>query len=135
MAISTQRKVPPRPPRHKPVDRQTLSQNAIPSIAKIRDLIKKVTSALGGTNFAVGVVTCAEGPITAPLGVRRVTVGLAGVSAGQNYLALPAAALPAGFGILDCICTQNNRITIGLLVPEQAAGSYSFNVRVVRIET
>jgi len=108
---------------------------AIPSISRIRDLIKKVIGTLGGTNWLIGTATCAEGPITVPLGVRRVTVGLAGVRPGVNYLAFPTATLPTGFGILDCICTQNNRITIGLLVPEQAAGSYSFNVRVVRIET
>lgn len=86
-------------------------------------------------NTLVGTVTIAESGITVSLGVRRVTVALAGAVVGGNYLAFATAALTAGYSIQDCICTTAGQITVGLLVPALVAGSYSFSLRIVRVNT
>lgn len=89
-----------------------------------------------GINTSLGTVTIAESSLTTlALGVRRVTVPVTGSVIGANYLAFPTAALPAGYGIVDAICTTNGSIVFGLLVPILTIGSYSIPVRVVKVGT
>lgn len=81
----------------------------------------------------LGTATIAETSlVTLSLGVRRVTVAVAGAVTTGNYLAFPTAALPAGYGLVDAVCTTNGQVTFGVLVPI-LTGSYSIPVRVVRI--
>lgn len=93
------------------------------------------TGASGATLLAT--VTLTESSlITLALGIRRVTVAVAGATVGGNYLPFPVNALPAGYGLVDAICATAGQITFGILVPViSVLGSYSIPVRVVRINT
>lgn len=96
-------------------------------------IIGKPTIPAGNT--LVGTATIAESGLTLlALSVRRVTVSVPGAVTGGNYAVFPVNALPAGFGIVDAICTTNGQIVFGMLVPI-ITGSYSIPVRVVRINT
>lgn len=90
-----------------------------------------------GTNatILVGQVTIAETSlITLALGVRRVTVALAGTVTTGAYVAVPVSAPPAGYSIQDCYCSTNGQITVGLIVPALGiATSYSIPVRIFRL--
>lgn len=83
----------------------------------------------------VGTVTLAESSlITLALGVRRLTVSLAGTVTAGSYIAIPTAAPPAGYSIQDCYCSTNGQITVGLIVPALGiASSYSISVRIFRV--
>lgn len=90
-----------------------------------------------GTNatILVGQVTLAEAAlITLSLGVRRLTVALAGVVPAGRYVAVPVSAPPAGYSVQDCYCTANGQITVGLIVPALGiASSYSIAVNIFRL--
>lgn len=82
----------------------------------------------------LGTATIAENSITTlTLGVRRVNVALTGATVNGNYAVFPSNSLPAGFGIVDAICTTANQITFGILCPVLTIGSYSIPVRVVKV--
>lgn len=85
----------------------------------------------------VGTATITETALIAlTAGVRRVNVPIAGVVPGANYIAFPTSAPPAGYGIMDAICTANNTLQVSLIAPLLAIGaSYSIPIRVVRINT
>lgn len=84
----------------------------------------------------VGTATIAEsGLTTTVLSVRRVAVAVTGVVTTGNYLAFPVAATPAGYGIADAVCGADGTLTFGVMVPVLTAGSYSIDVRVVRVLT
>ncbi len=87
------------------------------------------------TATLLGTVNIAETGLTLlALSVRRVTVAVAGAAIGGNYAVFPVNAVPAGFGIVDAVCTTAGQITFGMIVPI-ITGSYSIPVRVVRITT
>lgn len=90
-----------------------------------------------GTNATVlvGTVTLAETAlITLALGVRRVTVSLAGTVTAGSYVAIPTAAPPAGYSIQDAYCSTAGQITVGLIVPALGvATNYSIPVRIFRV--
>ena len=91
--------------------------------------------AIPAGNTLLGTVTIAESGLTLlALSVRRVTVSAPAAVVGANYAVFPVNAVPAGFGIVDAICTTNGQIVFGMLVP-LITGSYSIPVRVVRINT
>lgn len=53
-----------------------------------------------------------------------------------NYLAFPTVVPPAGYGIMDAICTANGTLQVSVIAPLLAIGaSYSIPVRIVRINT
>lgn len=86
-------------------------------------------------NQLLGTVSIAESGLTLlALSVRRVTVAVAGAVVGGNYGVFPVNAVPAGFGIVDAVCTTNGQITFGMLVP-LITGAYTIPVRVVRVLT
>ena len=86
-------------------------------------------------NTLIGTATIAESGLTLlALSVRRVNVSVAGVTTGKNYAVFPVNAVPAGFGIVDAICTTNGTMTFGMLVP-LITGAYSIPVRVVQVNT
>jgi len=90
-----------------------------------------------GTNASVlvGTVTLAESAlITLALGVRRVTVALAGTVTAGSYVAAPTAAPPAGYSIQDAYCSTAGQITVGIIVPALGvATNYSIQVRIFRL--
>lgn len=90
-----------------------------------------------GLATLVGTATITETALLAlTAGVRRVNVPIAGVVPAGNYIALPASVPPAGYGIMDAICTANNTLQVSLIAPLLAIGaSYSIPIRVVRINT
>lgn len=98
--------------------------------------IKGDTGAVGptGTTLA-GTVTIAESAlINLALGVRRVTVAMAGATVGASYVATPTGAVPAGYSIQDCYCTTAGQITVGVIVPVlTVAGSYSIPVKIYKL--
>lgn len=83
----------------------------------------------------VGQITLGETNILqTTLGVRRLTVALAGTTQGASYIAIPINALPVGFSVQDAVCSTAGQITVGVLVPVlQVLGSYSIPVRVYRL--
>ena len=83
----------------------------------------------------VGQITLGETNILqATLGVRRLTVPLAGTTQGASYIAIPINALPVGFSVQDAVCSTAGQITVGVLVPVlQVLSSYSIPVRVYRL--
>lgn len=83
----------------------------------------------------VGTVTLAESAlITLALGVRRVTVSLAGTGTTGSYVAAPTAAPPAGYSIQDAYCSTAGQITVGIIVPALGvATNYSIQVRIFRL--
>lgn len=85
----------------------------------------------------VGTATIAQNALIAiTAGVRRVDVPVAGTVVGANYLAFPTSVPPAGYGIMDVICTTAGTLSISLIAPALALGaSYSIPVRIVRINT
>jgi hypothetical protein len=86
-------------------------------------------------NQLLGTVNIAESGLTLlALSVRRVTVAVTGAVVGGNYAVFPVNAVPAGFGIVDAVCTTAGQVTFGMLVP-LITGSYSIPVRVVRLLT
>lgn len=86
-------------------------------------------------NQLLGTVNIAETGLTLlALSVRRVMVAVTGAVTGGNYSVFPVGAIPAGFGIVDAVCTTNGQITFGMLVP-LITGNYSIPVRVVRLLT
>jgi len=86
-------------------------------------------------NQSLGQVSIAETGLTLlALSVRRVNVAVTGAVTGGNYAVFPVNALPAGFGIVDCVCAVNGTISFGMLVPI-ITGNYSIPVRVVRLLT
>jgi hypothetical protein len=86
-------------------------------------------------NQLLGTVNIAESGLTLlALSVRRVNIAVAGAVVGGNYAVFPVNAVPAGFGIVDAVCTTAGTITFGMLVPI-ITGSYSIPVRVVRVLT
>lgn len=86
-------------------------------------------------NTLINTATVGETGLTLlALSVRRVNVSVTGVTTGKNYAVFPVNALPAGFGIVDAICTTNGTLTFGMIVPI-ITGSYSISVRVVQINT
>lgn len=67
-------------------------------------------------------------------GVRKVDVPLAGGVVGANYLLFPAAATPAGYGLIDCVCVTAGQLQVTLIGPSLALGaSYSIPARVLRV--
>lgn len=90
-----------------------------------------------GTNASilVGTVILAESAlITLALGVRRVTVALAGTVTAGSYVAAPTAAPPAGYSIQDAYCSTAGQITVGIIVPALGvATNYSIQVRIFRL--
>lgn len=86
-------------------------------------------------NELLGTFNIAEtGLVLLALGVRRVNVAVAGAVVGGNYNIYPVNAIPAGFGIVDCVCTVAGTISFGMLVPA-ITGNYSIPVRVVKVNT
>lgn len=86
-------------------------------------------------NQLLGTATIAETGLTLlALSVRRVNVNVAGAVVGGNYAVFPVNAVPAGFGIVDAVCTTAGVITFGMIVPI-ITGNYSIPVRVVRLLT
>lgn len=83
----------------------------------------------------VGTVTLAEtGLVTLSLGVRRLTVSLAGTLTAGSYIAIPVAAPPTGYSVQDAYCSSANQITVGLIVPALGiASSYSISVRIYKV--
>lgn len=86
-------------------------------------------------NQLLGTVNIAEtGLVLLALSVRRVVISVPGAVVGGNYGIFPVNAVPAGFGIVDAVCTTAGQITFGMLVPV-ITGNYSIPVRVVRLLT
>lgn len=90
-----------------------------------------------GLATQVGTATIAQTAVLAiAAGTRRVSVALAGVVPAGNYIAFPTVAPPAGYGIMDAVCTANGTLQVSVIAPLLAIGaSYSIPVRVVRINT
>lgn len=69
-------------------------------------------------------------------GVRKVTVIVAGVVPGANYLLFPTAATPAGYAIADVVCLTAGQLQVTITAPALALlTTYTIPVRVVRINT
>ncbi|MFS0736925.1 collagen-like protein [Sphingomonas sp. 1P06PA] len=93
----------------------------------------------------VGTVTLAQtATVAIALGIREVTVALAGTVKGGRYLAFcdsyrlnGAASVvgrPAGYALIDAVCNTAGQITISLNAPLLAIGnSYALTCSVVRI--
>lgn len=106
--------------------------HAISDIPGLQAVLDAKTSA---GNTLIGTAIIAEnGLVLLALAVRRVNVAVAGVVTGGNYAIFPVNALPAGFGIVDAICTTNGIISFGMIVPV-ITGNYSIPVRVVKVNT
>lgn len=90
-----------------------------------------------GLATLVGTATISQtATIAIAAGTRRVDVAVAGVVPGGNYLAFPTSTPPAGYGIMDVICTANGTLSVSLIAPALALlASYSIPVRIVRINT
>lgn len=83
----------------------------------------------------VGTVTLAEsGLVTVALGVRKLTVALAGTVTTGSYVAVPVSATPAGYSIQEAVCSTAGQITVSILVPViSLLGGYSIPVKIFRI--
>lgn len=72
-------------------------------------------------------------------GIRRVVVTTPvsmGVAVGQSFIAIPTAAVPAGYAIHDVIVTAANKLSIAVSVPALAIGSiYSIPCRLHRLNS
>jgi len=102
-----------------------------------------------GPSGATLVGTVSLGPtavVAIALGIREVTVALAGTVKGQRYLAFcdsyrlnGAASVvgrPAGYAIVDCVCNTDGQITVSINAPLLAIGaSYALTCSIVRINT
>ncbi len=93
----------------------------------------------------IGTVTLAQtAAIAIALGIREVTVALAGVAVGTRYIAFcdsyrlnggaSTPGRPAGYSLVDCVCNVAGQITVSLNAPLLAIGqSYALTVSVVRL--
>lgn len=103
------------------------------------------TGAAGATLIGQ-VIVGQTATIAIALGIREVTVALAGVVAGERYVAFARsyklnggasfAGRPAGYTVLDCACNAAGQITVSLNAPLLAIGSsYAITCDIVRINT
>jgi len=105
------------------------------TIADVQGLQTALDAQAAKNNVLLGTVNIAETGLTLlALSVRRVTINVTGAVVGGNYNVYPVNAVPAGFGIVDAVCTTAGQITFGMLVP-LITGNYSIPVRVVRVVT
>lgn len=124
----------------------SVSNGGTPSAAVLNFTIPRGADGLNGSNgtngtngtnasVLVGTVTLAESAlITLALGVRRVTVALAGTVTTGSYVAAPTAAPPSGYSIQDAYCSTAGQITVGIIVPALGiATNYSIQVRIFRL--
>lgn len=84
--------------------------------------------------------------IAIALGIREISVALAGTVVGARYLAFATSyrlnggavqlGRPAGYALVDCVCNAAGQITVSLNAPLLAIGaSYAITCDVVRINT
>lgn len=98
-------------------------------------------------NTLIGQVTVGQtAAIAIALGIREVTVALAGTVAGERYQCLArsyrlnggssVAGRPSGYAVLDCVCNTPGQITVSINAPLLAVGSsYALTCDIVRINT
>ena len=98
------------------------------------------TGATGATGpsgaVLVGTATITQtAAVSINAGIRTVTVTLAGVVAGSNYLLFPAASLPTGYEMQPTANSPStNTLEVQVNAPLLAVGaSYSMSVRVYKI--
>lgn len=104
--------------------------------------LKGDTGAAGFT--LVGQVVVGQtAAVAIALGIREVTVALAGAVAGERYTAYArsyrlnggasVAGRPAGYAIVDCVCNAAGQITVSLNAPLLAIGaSYALTCDILK---
>lgn len=104
------------------------------------------TNATPSATAMGSVVVAQTAAIAIALGIRELTVALAGVVKGQKYVAFAESyrlnggssvvGRPAGYSVVDCVCNTDGQITVSLNAPLLAIGSsYSITCSIVRINT
>lgn len=97
-----------------------------------------------GATLTGQVVIGQTAAIAIALGIREITVSLAGTVVGERYIAFArsyrlnggaaVAGRPPGYTILDCACNVASQITVSLNAPLLAVGSsYAITTDVVKV--
>lgn len=97
-----------------------------------------------GATLVGQVVVGQTAAIAIALGIREITVSLAGTVVGERYIAFArsyrlnggaaVAGRPPGYTILDCACNVAGQVTVSLNAPLLAIGSsYAITTDVVKV--